>query len=525
MATPKSDSGFGLLSDFGLDLGSEKDVRSALRNKRIGDAMQFVSPDQGNERPGTAQGFGMLGAAVGNAVGEKFGQKPELEEDKYGGLPVEIQSRLKTVDGTKKSFEVWQRQNPDAKQQDIQYKYQEILAEQAFANDLPDVGIPILRQLQDRRAAVQKRDAELEKLGYENTFDKETMQARINYEKFRSNKEGVIQFYPRNSTNPNEGLTGYYDGKGNVITEEDGQPKVYTSSQYTLDRPQWYPDYGGGSGGGAGKNMTPTEKGQVRALMYHAMDMNDARVAVLDLIDEAAKNDGGNPMGKIGALTSVANRFVGYAEQLATNLSPDGRKPTLEYEGGAKPWNVNSSAGRAEWAKDNAAWLRTNLPGLKAKGEYADRYIARITEMAYAKAMALEGGSTRSLSDNDFRNAIISIGGAINDPQALAAVLLNDSDLMHERVTNRMSTYSPEEVQAMVHAEGFTRYNTGRDKLIAFRKGERWKNASGATPGAGTISTTGRSVGGTPSARPAPATADADGWQTAPNGARVRVKQ
>jgi hypothetical protein len=479
MAT-KSDSGFGLLSEFGLDLGSEKDVRSAMRQKRISDAMKFVTPDQGGERPGTAAGFGMLGAAVGNAIGERFGQKPAAEEDKYAGMPVEIQSRLKTVDETKHAYEVWQRANPTAKQEEIQDKYQELLAERAFSNDLPDVGIGVLRQLQDRRTLTAKREAELEKLGYENKYDKETIQSRIALAKYQSNKEGVIQFYPRNSQSPNAGLTGHLDAQGNVTTiGDDGQPKTYTPSQYTLDRPQWYPNYGHGGSGGA-DGVGKVEEAHVRKTLTAAMKLNTMYVSTLDLIQESFANGGGNPMGKVGGLVSMGNRWVGYVEQAAAALQPDGRKPTIQFQD--SKYDLNNAGDRAKWAKDNAEWARKNVPGLATKGQFADRYISLITELTYAKAMSMEGGSSRSLSDNDFRNSWRAIGGNINDPKAMASVLMADADRLDSGINDMLYVYTPETVQKIVAERGFERYAEGRTKLDKYRSGEAWAvPSSGAT--------------------------------------------
>jgi hypothetical protein len=117
----EKDTGYGLLSQYGLDLGEERDVRTALRNQRIEQATKMNPVNYGDPR---GEAFGRLGASVGNAVGERLGGGQQI--------PQEIQSRLNTVSSTKKAYADWERDNPDSKVPDRMEKYQEILADSAF---------------------------------------------------------------------------------------------------------------------------------------------------------------------------------------------------------------------------------------------------------------------------------------------------------------------------------------------------------------------------------------------------------
>jgi hypothetical protein len=486
------DNTFGLLSQYGLDLGTEQDVRTQLRDQRIRGAMSMVAPAPTRANGGglntQQQAFGHLGAAVGNAFGEKFRQ----ERTRYGDIPPEIQNRLNTTEQSKDLYARWEASNPTAKAADRMEKYQEIIAETAFKNDLPEVGIGVLRELQDRRLSRQQQEAELEKIGYENKFDRETMDSRVALEMYKAGKEGIVQFYEPGSANPNTGSTGRLGADG-TITTKDG--RVLGMGDFTLDRPQWDPArYGGGGGGGGGgrggQDLTPSAEEKLRVDFANAMTMNDGLVGVLDLVKEAGLVGAGNPLGMLGKTTSLVDKYTSYAEGLITMMSPTKSMPTSvlmkDANGKVIDGNFQNAANRAAWAEQNMGWLRTVIPNLPKKAEYANRLIAQISELAYLKAMAQEGGSTRSLSDNDYKQAMIAIGGNLNNPATLAKVLLGDSDRLHSKIGNRFSTYHPDTIKRVIHGDGFERYEEGRRKLEAYRDGSAFAPPA-AKPKAGSL--------------------------------------
>ena len=478
------DTGFGLLSQYGLDLGTEEDVRSKLRAKRIEDAMSMAPVGgvgvNGRSLDPTGQGeaFARFGANVGNAFGEKF--RPEASG--YGAIPPEIQGRLDTVKQTKDRYFAWEQANPTVPIEQRMEKYQEILAEAAFKNDLPEVGIGALRELTDRRDKRAKQAAEMEKLGYDNKFAKETLDSRIAQEMYRAGKEGTVQIYSRNGRNPNGGFSGHLNADGSVTSiDENGQPRVYQTGEYSFDRPSWDPARGGG---GDGAGMTNTERGDIRRTLYTAMNLNDGMLGVLRLVKDAGTVGAGNPLGMLGKTTSIIDKFSSYAENLATLASPDGRLPQRGVKSADESvvYNIDTPGARKAWAEMNDKWIRKNVPNLPKKAEYANRMIAQITELAYLKAMTNEGGSTRSLSDNDYKNSLISIGGAINDPDTLAQILLADARRMQSRVTNRLSVYDPKLVEQEVNGRAFARYAEQNAEMEAFGKpGALAPPSSGAT--------------------------------------------
>jgi hypothetical protein len=492
-------NGFGLLSQYGLDLGEDTDVRSQLRQKRIADAASMFTADT-SRRPlydpqNVAPNFSKLGAAIGNAIGEK-------RQDPNFGMPPEIAARLQTAKEVKEVYKSWESENPDATATDRTDYYQELIAKTAMKNGLSDIGIQALTTLEQTRKARQKQDAELEKLDLGNKFDRKTLDARIGAELFKSRKEGIVTVYPRGSNSPNEGITGYLDEQGNVITRgPDGQEVVLTQDKYTFDRPQWDPaKFQARTGGHGGiKDMTPTERGMVRRSMVTAMNLNDSYSKLLNLAKEAKQVGAGNVQGQFGKYVKFASGAVTFAEQVAGLFSPvEGGASGMEVKGAKKDYEMSSRSGRAEWIKDNKEWLEANMPGLKQKGQYASQYIALVTDLTYAKAMANEGGASRSLSDGDFKNNWRAIGGDLNDPEAMAAILLGDADTQDGRIDNLLSVYPPNIVKGMIAEGGFERYEASRRQLDQFRA-KPPEEAPSATP-------------------------DKDGWITLPGGVRVREK-
>ena len=467
MADMKNNSGFGLLSEYGLDLGEESDVRSQLRQQRLSDSMKFVTPS----RDPRQASFGMLGAALGNALSEKYGGAP--------AIPPEIEARMKTTEEVKRNFENWRKQNPEATADEITDKYQEEIATSAMRNGLSDIGIQALTQLDGRRKAREKQALELEKLGMDNQFNRETFQARKTKELIEAGKAGVVQIYPIGTDNPNTGVAGVYNpADGSVtFTDANGKPQKVYGGEYTLDRPQWDPRrYNQGGGGGGGSEFLKSEERDLRRDVASLNSLNDSYTAVFDLLDEAEKMGAGPVQGRFGKLLSATNSWLGFAEQLATATNPiKGTMPTSTMTNSdGTTMDFTSSSGRKAWTDRNRHWLRKNLPNLPEKAELADQYIALMTELAYAKALTLEGGSVRSLSDNDFKQSMKSIGMHLNDPRALASILTADADRAYGRLHNKLITYSPEARSRIVNEEAYTKLAEGRARIKAYQDGTAW---------------------------------------------------
>lgn len=478
-----TDSGFGLLSEFGLDLGTEDDVRSKLRQKRIQDAMSLTNePTSGglytNYDPvGVNQSFAKLGATMAEGVAKRFGGEPPI--------PPEIQSRLETVKATKNAFEEWAKANPDTSAQERMEKYQELIAENAFNNGLPEIGINALRELQDRRAMAEKRAKELEKLGYETEYDKATVKARIYKTKVESGQAGVIEFYEYGSRDPNAAMVGEYNPEdGSVATvDKDGKPKIYRMGEWKLTRPDWAPRVagggGGGGGGGRGVGVSANEARYVRDQFAATIGLNRDYLEVFKLLDDAEANKVGPIQGQYGKLLTFTNKWLGFADQLATIASPTGKPRDVfvnssktDMLGRTKPvsYNLGTNEGREAWIHDNVDFMRGLVPDIAIKAGYANRYISMMTTLAYSKAMVSEGGSTRSLSDLDFKANLEAIGMGLNSPATLKELLLADADRVTTRLSDKMKVFDPAAAENLIYKDAIDEFTAVREELNSHRK-------------------------------------------------------
>lgn len=456
-------TGYGLLSQFGLDLGDETDVRTAYRNQRIQRATQMNPASWGDPR---GQAFGQFGAATADALAERFGRGPQL--------PVEIQSKLNTVSETKRLYGDWEKGNPEAKAADRAEKYQEFLAEAAFKNGLPDVGVMALRELQDRRLAAETKQAELEKLGLQNTYDKDTLKARTYKTLIDSSQAGLVEAYAVGSEDPNASVTGMFNPEDGSLTipGPDGKPQVLPMGTWKTTRPQWSPKHYMSSGGGDGGALPNShEQREVRKEFAAATNLQRSYGDVFRLLDEAASVSNSNITGKYGKLASFTNSWLGFAENLALAASPTGEKPTITMRHNGEEINMSSGGGRAKWLQMNKNWLRKNIPNLPQDAHMADRYLALMNEIAYAKAMAQEGGTSRSLSDADHKNAMISIGAELENPATMAKILLADADRVHDRLQLRFKMYNPTSRENLVYKDAWEEYSNVRSALEPYRQG------------------------------------------------------
>jgi len=113
----------------------------------------------------------------------------------------------------------------------------------------------------------------------------------------------------------------------------------------------------------------------------------------------------------------------------------------------------------------------------------AAEWKSMVIQLAYAVARAEEPGA-RQLSDTDFKNAVIQLGGASANPQTLMAVLLNNLSLRERdflnmadqvKATSQELKYSdPEHPMTMLYGRSITNYMTAakdrRSKVDALAK-------------------------------------------------------
>jgi len=106
----------------------------------------------------------------------------------------------------------------------------------------------------------------------------------------------------------------------------------------------------------------------------------------------------------------------------------------------------------------------------------AAEWKSMVIQLAYAVARAEEPGA-RQLSDTDFKNAVIQLGGASANPQTLMAVLLNNLSLRERDFLNMADQVSataaelqysdPNHPITMLYGKGITNYMAGAKERVA----------------------------------------------------------
>jgi hypothetical protein len=327
------------------------------------------------------------------------------------------------------------------------------------------------QKLDAQRTAKAKSQAELDKLSLGNQFDKETMTARISKEKIEAGMAGVVEAYAVGSDDPNSSVSGMYNPEDGSLTIRgaDGKPLRLPMGTWKTDRPQWSPRHYMTGGGGGGYDPNSHEQRELRKEFAAATNLQRSYGDVFRLLDEAADAGAVGTTGRYGKTASFVNSWVGFAENLATAASGNGSKPSITLTQNGEQYEMTSGADRGKWLVKNKNWLRKNIPGLPRDAAMADRYLALMNEIAYAKAMAAEGGSSRSLSDADHKNAMISIGASLENPATMAKILLSDADRIHERLQDRFLAFDPAARKKLVYQDGQDRYGEVRLQLDPYR--------------------------------------------------------
>ena len=421
----------GLLSQLGMGQTREQLAEEAFRRNQATN-LALVG-NMGYTNPIDRSG-GQLGGLLASAVGRR-GWKPDAAQE----------SKLRTAQEAQAEMEKWAAANPDVSDKDRASKYEEFLAAAAFRNGLPDVGSQLLQSIDARKAAIQKRDLELENLGIERDIKRDTKQAEISKKLIEAGKEGIVEFWAPGSNNPNSGKTGRFNPVDGSVTGPDGT--VYKVGQWTSTRPQQIVQYGrgGGGGGDSALGINKSEAAEVRKTQRAAHSQMLKALAIDDLFLEATNN--GQPINftaDVGKLASFSNRWVNTAADLAQALAPTGVMGAITLSDDERQFNLDSAEGRAAFSRKYADEIRDVLPKeLKRNAAYADRYASLVIEFAYATARAAEPGA-KALTKEDFMNAVKTIGGGLTDPESLRKIMFNRALSTTAELDFNLSQYTPE---------------------------------------------------------------------------------
>jgi hypothetical protein len=107
------------------------------------------------------------------------------------------------------------------------------------------------------------------------------------------------------------------------------------------------------------------------------------------------------------------------ADDILTSGSGAGKN--LTGKGSAMAYAKANMNSLDEFAKQNGVW-DIIPPNIRENDRARQEYYATLTQIVYARARANEPGA-RQLSDNDFKNAMMGLAGATNDPEAFRRVM------------------------------------------------------------------------------------------------------
>lgn len=398
-----------------------------------------------------------LGAVLGQALGERFGGAPAVDP--------EIEARLMTVRDSEAHMRRWRELNPTATPDATRKKYEEFVAQSAFRHGLPDIGTQALAAIDERRKKERVQELQLAKLEREDRFGRATEKGSLFAAMVKNKQAGLMEVYPVGSADPNSGMVGMFDPATESLRFADGSTAPVTA--FTFQRPQdpaRYADSGGSSGGGL---YSKNETARLRANFGATRNVQDNYLSLMSLMKEAESAGAQAYAGKAGQLTKVANRwadFVGDVEHAVVASTGQAYK-NVTFTSRGESYDFRAPGDRRRWAANNKQQLSQYMPaGLKA--EYAEAWMAAVTDLAYAKALTAEMGNTRSLSDADFKNAFQSVGGDLSSGKSLIKVFGRDSNAQYRRLMNTFEMYSDEAMNEIVDPKAWKSLNTAHRKII-----------------------------------------------------------
>lgn len=439
----------GIFQQLGIDTRTQEEILKANAQKRVDDARNFSL-----KRPTFAgeEALQRSGRQAGAALRNKFGGSDLTpEQERTTTALSEAQRRLdesEETDPTKRAT----------------------MSQKLIAEELVRAGDPRGAQLMQAVIAqenqTRKQELELKKLGLQSEgLETSNEQSAFNLEngKIKAAREAIKTVYPKNSQDPNSGVSLYIDAEGNAKAGPDGEI-ILPKGTYTLARPTRAP-IGGARGRPQDFGISSNEAKQVR--QTHAGLQTQMRLAntMRDTFVAAIESGRGTVdiMGAGGKTTKFVADFVNGANAVGRQVllwtGPDGRQVALD----------GSPASANRYVKQNGDLFDGFDVPESVRGNLAatERYKAAVVQMAYAKARIAEPGA-RQLSDTDFSNALQQIGANATDPEALRQILFGDIVRGVEAYDDVIDTLRPEAYESIIAQPGQKGF---REDFERFRDG------------------------------------------------------
>ena len=364
-------------------------------------------------------------SGAGGLFGALLGQK--LRPSKLTSIE---DQRATAATEAKKKFDELRNANPDKftkmTQEQKSNTFQQMMANELIIAGDTQTGTAMGAQLAGKRRAQREQQLELDKLDIEVDNDEVNLERnRIDLAEDQRGK--MVTVYPVESNDPNSGFDVFVRPDG-VKVNEAGE--VVEPGTVSLVRPMRDPKEGFKNRRFTANELGVSDKEQGEIRTQSGSIQAQARAALQ--IHEALKDSIGingtvdimDGTGKVtGAVTKVVDTLGGMA-RLA------GRTLTVTQDGSddAKALLQGDTLGGAtKYARDNFKWFSDNLGHLAPTGDAQARakFYSAVVRLTYAQARAHEP-TARTLSDNDFKNAMTVVAGNLSNPESFRQVMIGN---------------------------------------------------------------------------------------------------
>jgi len=383
---------------------TEEEMRDQELRKRQAIGLGVTPTYRDPAITGTANAGALLGANLSMRGYEK---------------PAKEKAKMATAQGAKARFDEWNKANPSTPNAEKAMKFQEFVAQEAFKNGLPEIGSPILTQLDEQVAARKKREMELEDAGISldvsRKYAARQAKATVEQGEAKALDSRRAEIFPRGTSNPNTSLgLAYINDDGSAVIGD----KTFPAGSYTTTRPD-APSSGGGGGGSGGVGVY--EQRTVRDLHSSAMKVMRGMGNIFDTIEEAGKGGQVDIMGRGGDIMKSSTSLVDNMSTIYRVVAEaTGGDPTQVGQFTREDGEVEDFAqSKMRYLKKESAVLESALEkgGLHKKAAQQQRLQSQFFDLAYAHALANSGGGR--VSDSDFKNSLLVVGERITQPDSL----------------------------------------------------------------------------------------------------------
>lgn len=411
---------------MGVDLRTEEQILA----DRANDLREMARADiEGYREQYAGEADIRRGARMlGTELGLKFG-KPKLSPEEYRQIDAANTARARfetELQGSGRYLDEDGRPDNEI----IAVEQQRILGEEMVRVG-DSRGFALLQSSAEQRNSILNGRINRDAM-YENTETTRYNRDRKRVTDYREDLEWAVgeakQVWRRGTSDPNSGFVVYQRADG-IFEDDKGQQ--YSAGDITMYPPQDPTGAGGGKVDVFAQRALRQKMEATAAQARGAVRMKRQLEESIDATGQVTIMDGSGRIGS--AIVKTIDVAVGVAAQVEAAFAEEGVKANdilttgtgvgknLSSRGSAMQYANKNLSSLDSFAKDNGVW--DLIPeNIRQNDRARQEYYATLTQIVYARARANEPGA-RQLSDNDFKNAMMGLAGATNDPEAFRRVM------------------------------------------------------------------------------------------------------